>query len=166
MKIKSLFTKVLDALTGIIFTALIAVVTLQILGRTPLLQRPFHWTEEVTRMLFIFLIAAGSITGVLHNEYVAVDIIPTMLKEKSAIIYNAVIHFIVGGFLLYLVPAGMKFTKLGARQLSPGLRFNMKYIYGLILISIVGMELAQMYMGIKSINQLRLSKISKEDPNG
>ena len=64
MKIKSLFTKVLDALTGIIFTALIAVVTLQILGRTPLLQRPFHWTEEVTRMLFIFLIAAGSITGV------------------------------------------------------------------------------------------------------
>ena len=166
MKIKTAIVKVLDWLTVFIFTALILVVTLQVIGRTPLFSQPFHWTEEVTRMLFIFLIAIGSTTAVLHNEYVAVDIIPSMFKGKPLLIYNAVIHFIIGAFLLYLIPASVKFMSLGSRQSSPSVRINMQYIYGLILVCVVGMGISQIYMGIESIRSLKDKQLGGEDING
>lgn len=165
MKVKTAIVKVLDFLTILIFSALIIVVTVQVLGRTPLFSQPFHWTEELTRMLFIALIAVGSTTAVLHDEFVAVDIIPSMFKGKALKIYNAVIHFVLGAFLLYLIPASIKFMKLGARQSSPSLRLNMKYIYGLILVCVVGMGISQVYMGIYSIMSLKNKQV-EEDING
>ena len=165
MKIKTAIVKVLNFLTVVIFSALIVVVAIQVLGRTPLFSQPFHWTEELTRMLFIGLIAVGSITGVLHDEYVAVDIFSSMFKGKALIIYNSVIHFLLGAFLIYLIPASLKFMKLGARQSSPGLRINMQYIYGLILISIVGMGIAQIYKGVESVISLKNRQIGEEGIN-
>ena len=158
MRIKNAITKVLDTLTVISFILMICVVVLQVIGRTPLMPKPYHWTEEVTRMLFIFLISIGSISAVLHNEFVAVDLFISRLQGKALIIYNSFLHFIIAGFLLYLVPSGFKFMNLGARQLSPGLRVNMKYIYGLILVSIIGMGIAQVYMGLLNLMELKKKK--------
>ncbi|SNT06081.1 TRAP-type C4-dicarboxylate transport system, small permease component [Anaerovirgula multivorans] len=155
MKIKSLITKVLDILTVITFIALISVVVLQVLGRTPLLPKAFHWTEEVTRMLFLFLISVASISAVLHNEFVSVDLFTSRLQGKVLLIYNTIIHFVLGIFLLYLIPAGIKFMNLGARQLSPGLRVNMKYVHSLILLSLAGMALAHIYMGTNNLISLK-----------
>lgn len=152
---KNKVLKVLDSLSVVIFILLIGVVALQVIGRTPLFPKPFHWTEELTRMLFILLIAVSSISAVFHNDYVAVDIVPSLFKGKSSLVYESVIHFIIGIFLLVLIPAANKFTRLGARQISPSLLVNMKYIHGLILFSIIGMGIAQIVMGVGKIRDLK-----------
>ena len=159
---KNKVLRVLNILSVVIFILLIGVVALQVIGRTPLFPKPFHWTEELTRMLFILLIAVSSISAVFHNDYVAVDIVPSLFKGKSSLIYEAVINFIIGTFLLALIPAANKFTTLGARQLSPSLLVNMRYIHGLILFSIIGMGIAQIAVGVGKIRGLKNYK-AKED---
>jgi TRAP-type C4-dicarboxylate transport system permease small subunit len=162
MKIKSLLIKILDTLTFISFVILISIVLLQIMGRTPLLPKAFHWTEELTRMVFIFLISITSITAVLNNEFVSVDLVTGKFTGKTKVILDMVTHFILGIFLLYLIPAAHKFMTLGARQFSPGLRISRQYVYGFILLCIVGMGLAQIYMGIKQISELRKQRKETE----
>lgn len=159
---KNKVLRILDSLSVVVFILLIGVVALQVIGRTPLFTKPFHWTEELTRMLFILLIAVSSISAVFHNDYVAVDIVPTLFKGKASVVYEVVIHFIIGIFLLTLIPAASKFTTLGGRQLSASLLVNMKYIHGLILFSIIGMGIAQLVVGIGKIKGLKNYK-KKED---
>jgi TRAP-type C4-dicarboxylate transport system permease small subunit len=158
---KNKVIRILNILSVVIFILLIGVVTMQVIGRSPLFPQPFHWTEELTRMLFILLIAVSSIAAVFHNDYVAVDIVPSLFKGKFSLGYGALIHFIIGIFLLVLIPAAYKFTRLGARQLSASLLVNMAYIHGLILFCIVGMGIAQIVAGTQKL--LALRKYKKED---
>ncbi|TCK92743.1 TRAP-type C4-dicarboxylate transport system permease small subunit [Natranaerovirga hydrolytica] len=162
MKFKNLLIKCLDLLTFISFVILISIVLIQILGRTPLLPRAFHWTEELTRMIFIFLVSITSITAVLNNEFVSVDLITSRFTGQTKIIIDMVTHFVLGAFLLYLTPAANKFMMLGARQLSPGLRISRQYVYGFMLLCILGMGLAQVYMGIKKIIELKTNRKETE----
>ncbi|MDF1617060.1 TRAP transporter small permease [Petrocella sp. FN5] len=161
MKRNSILNKIhhiLEIISIVAFIALIVVVTLQIIGRTPLMNKPYHWTEELTRMIFIFLISISSITAVLHNEFVAVDVVPSLFKGRRKLIYEASVHFVVGGFLLYLIPAANKFTQLGGRQLSAGLRVNMMYIHSFVFICIVGMGIANVYIAIRKISAFKKYK--------
>lgn len=160
---KNKIIRFLNILSVVIFILLIGVVTVQVMGRSPLFPKPFHWTEELTRMLFILLIAVSSIAAVFHNDYVAVDIVPSLFKGRLALAYESLIHFIIGIFLLFLIPAAYKFTRLGARQLSASMRVNMAYIHGLILFCIIGMGIAQVVAGIQKLIAMR--NANKEDVN-
>lgn len=155
MSRKNIVLKIIDIILAIAIVAIISVVTLQILGRTPLLTKAPHWTEELSRMIFVFIICVGSIAATLRKEFVSVDLLTSRLKGKPAIIFNASLEILLSVFFFSLIPACLKFIELGSRQLSPSLRINMKYLHVFILVSIVGMGLGNLYRAFLNIKDLK-----------
>lgn len=155
MKKDNSVLRIIDTVVSITMIAIILVVLLQVLGRTPLLKQAPHWTEELSRIIFICIVSLGSIAATMRNEFVSVDLLTSQLKGRAQLIYNTVLDFLLAGFFLILTPACIKFVQLGGKQLSPSLRINMKYIYIFILISIIGMGLAKIYRGVLGIREIK-----------
>ena len=139
----NIVSKGIDLIMIIAMTAIVCVVTLQVLGRTPLLKTAPHWTEELSRMIFICIVAFGSIAATMKNEFVAVDLLVSRLKGRAAAIYNIVLDILLAVFFFSLTPACLKFINLGSKQTSPSMGVNMGYLYALIFVSILGMALAK-----------------------
>lgn len=161
MKDKDIISKGIDVIMTVAMVAIVCVVTLQVLGRTPLLTKAPHWTEELSRMIFIVIVAFGSIAATMKNEFVAVDLLVSKLSGKALVIYNIFIDLLIGAFFFVLTPACIKFVNLGAKQLSPSLRINMGYLYSLIFVCILGMGFAQLYKVIKGVISLKTLKEAK-----
>lgn len=152
---KKIVSKLIDIIMVLAMISIVCVVSLQVLGRTPILETAPHWTEELSRMIFIVIVAFGSISATLNNEFVAVDLLVSKLKGRAIIIYNIIMDAIIGGFFFSLLPACIKFISLGNKQFSPSMRINMGYIYSLIFVAIFGMGIAKVYRIICELVKLK-----------
>lgn len=160
-KKNNIVDKGINTIMVIAMTAIVCVVSLQVLGRTPLIKTAPHWTEELSRMIFIVIVAFGSISATIKNEFVAVDLFVSKLSGRVKIIYNIILDLLTGIFFFSLTPACMKFVKLGSKQLSPSLRVNMAYIFSLILVSILGMGIAKIYRIVLGVIELKKNREAK-----
>jgi TRAP-type C4-dicarboxylate transport system permease small subunit len=158
MKKDNAVLKVIDIVVACAMLAIIVVVMLQVIGRTPLMKQAPHWTEEMSRMIFVCIVSVGAISATMRNEFVAVDLLTSRLNGKALLIYTTILDFLSSLFFLVLIPASMKFVHLGSKQFSPSLRINMKYLHGFILIAIVGMGMAQIYRGVVGIIAIKNDK--------
>ncbi|MCE8032717.1 TRAP transporter small permease [Billgrantia tianxiuensis] len=111
------------ALVGIAVTVL-----LQISGR---LFLPFtlSWTEELSRYLFIYMVALAAGVAIRRHRHVNVELFHHRLGLRTRAAYQALICLLVGGFALMALPAAWQFAQNGAWQTSPTLRVPMLYIF-------------------------------------
>ncbi|MCE8019366.1 TRAP transporter small permease [Halomonas sp. MCCC 1A11036] len=111
------------ALVGIAATML-----LQISGR---LFLPFtlSWTEELSRYLFIYMVALAAGVAIRRHRHVNVELFHHRLGLRTRAAYQALICLLVGGFALMVLPAAWQFAQNGAWQTSPTLRVPMLYIF-------------------------------------
>ncbi len=125
--------RVAELLVGLAFLALIATVTIQVLGRSGFFESPV-WTEELTRFSLLYLTAFGVGLSYLRGDLVNVDVvceslpgrIPWFLRLVSA----AIIVFLCSALL---VPA-WKYTEIGVYQTSPALGWRMDFIHASVLV--------------------------------
>jgi TRAP-type C4-dicarboxylate transport system permease small subunit len=111
------------ALIGIAVTVL-----LQISGR---LFLPFalSWTEELSRYLFIYMVALAAGVAIRRHRHVNVELFHHLLGLRARAVYQALICLLIGGFALMVLPAAWQFAQNGAWQTSPTLRVPMLYIF-------------------------------------
>lgn len=139
MKVVKVLTKILEITTVLIFSALILVVLIQIIGRyTPL---SLVWTEELVRYLFIYSVAFGAPVAMEKREYIAVDLLVNFLPEKVKKYYNALIYFLLGVFSVLLITHAYDFALLGQGQTSAALGVEMFYIHLSMLITLIFISL-------------------------
>lgn len=118
---------------GLAFFALIVVVMIQITTRTFGLPSPV-WTEELSRYLLLYLVAFGVGLSLLTGELVNVDLLQETMPEKVAWgmrLLAAVLAALLGAVMIW--PA-WRFTKIGAFQQSPSLRWPMDIIHASVLV--------------------------------
>ncbi len=118
---------------GLSFFALIAVVMTQITTRTFGLPSPV-WTEELSRYLLLYLVAFGVGLSLVTGELVNVDLLQETVSEKTAWVMRllaAAFTAVLGAVMIW--PA-WAFTKIGAFQQSPSLRWPMDIIHASVLV--------------------------------
>lgn len=137
MQFLNLFARLLvfssRAATGLSFFALIVVVTIQIATRTFDLPSPV-WTEELSRILLLYMIAFGIGLSLLTGEFVAVDLLQEAIDERwawwmrfSAAAFTALLSAVM------IWPA-WRFVQIGAFQRSPALRITMDTVHASIFV--------------------------------
>lgn len=92
------------------------------------------WTEEASRLFFIYAISFASGLAFKQNYFVSLDLISARLSKKG----NAILEIIVTGLVLILFFVMTIFSifyiKLGYIEKSPSLGFNMSISFTSILL--------------------------------
>jgi len=114
-------------------TALILSVLVQIYARFFMENAP-SWTEEASRLFFIYAICFASGLALKQNYFVSLDLITNFLSEKSNKILETILTAMV--FLLFFVMAiySVSYIQLGFVEKSPSLGFNMSISFTSILL--------------------------------
>lgn len=129
----------LGRLIGWVDTAFVAlaVVALVSLSITVLLQvaarmfLPFSlaWTEELSRYLFIYMVALSAGAVLRRNRNVSVELFHHLLGVRTKAAVQAIICLAIGVFAYLVLPYAWQYAQNGAWQTSPTLRIPMLYIF-------------------------------------
>lgn len=103
---------------------LIATVSLQIFARFFLAKAP-SWTEEVSRLFFIFSVAFASALALKTNHFIYLDVFYNKFSKTWQKTLDYAI--LISTFLLFFIIAiaSIKFISMGLVENSPSLGINM-----------------------------------------
>lgn len=133
---KNYINRILKYGTLISSYCLIASVMLQIFARF-FLDNPPTWTEEASRLFFVYTIAFAAGLAMKNDEYVYLDYffakMNPIVKKKLLIIIHLLTIFLFGLMSLY----SLQFVKLGIPESAPSLKISMSFIFfSMLLLSI------------------------------
>lgn len=147
------------------FLGLICVVFLQVFSRFLLPKAP-SWTEELSRILFIYAISFAAPLALLRNEYVRVDILVGKLPEKIQKAIEIIIYIILTIFSGIIAYSGVQFSLLGRYQTSPAMGFTMMYSYIAIGFSGMFLTLFSLIIIRRKMKEIREpAEINQENDN-
>jgi len=115
---------------------MIAVVLLQVYARALLPQVP-AWTEEVSRLLFIYTIGFAAGPGIREKAYVNVDILLVRLRPHSRRRLECLVDLILMLFFILLTSEAYKLLLAVRGTTSAALLWPMEAFYGGILIMVL-----------------------------
>jgi TRAP-type transport system small permease protein len=82
--------RTVDAVAIALFAAILVLVNVQIVCRF-VLSLSVPWTEEVSRLLFIWLAYTGAAIGVREGSLIVIDTLPQMLGPRSRMIIGPLV---------------------------------------------------------------------------
>ena len=131
------------ATAGLVF-AQAAVVGLQVVGRH-LLHRPIPWTEEVARLLLVWLMCAGGVLALKHAHHPRVTAVLRLFPEPGRRAIDRGLRLVLIGLFLSLLPPSWRLTiasipeQLPASGLS-GATMSIVLPVALVLMTVVLVE--------------------------
>ena len=125
--------RILEICTVLSFTGMILVVSIQVFSRFLLPQAP-HWTEEASRILFIYTGSFAAGLAVKNKGYVAVDTFVNLLSPRKQLFLNCGTQSVVTAFMFLTAWLSTTFVKVGAMQMSSSLRIPMNYVFASIFV--------------------------------
>ena len=136
----------------LISTVLLVIsVLVQIYARFFMESAP-SWTEEASRLFFIYAISFASGLAFKQNYFVALDVISSRLSNR----WNAIFVVLVDGlvFLLFIFISihSIKYIQLGLAERSPSLGFNMSFSFASMLLLSASISI---FVGIRFFHSFR-----------
>ncbi len=116
--------------------AMVAVVFLQTFCRF-VIFKSLTWSEELSRYLFVAIIALGINLATTKHLFVKIEIIDGYLKGKGLFWMSLVRKAIAMYVSLVFVYSGYELIKIGGYQISPAMSIPMSLLYAIIFIGFV-----------------------------
>lgn len=116
------------ALATLALLGIAATVLLQIAGRLVLPFSP-AWTEELSRYLFIYMVALSAGVVIRQNRNVNVELFHHWMGPRTRAGYQVLVCLLMGAFALVVLPYAWQYAANGAWQTSPTLKVPMLYIF-------------------------------------
>ena len=138
-KITAVFKKLQKAnsiLIGAALLAMVAVVFLQTFCRF-VIFRSLTWSEELSRYLFVAIIALGINLATTKHMFVRIEIIDGYLKGKALLVLNVIRRTIAMYVSLVFVYSGYRLIQICGYQVSPAMAIPMSFLYGIIFLGFV-----------------------------
>ena len=132
-QILSLLHKIAEYGTLLGLTGMILAVTIQVVARFLLPSAP-SWTEEISRMFFIYAVAFGVSTGIRDRSFVRLELLQNYITEKSSRKIDIVIQWLIIFFSLLLLYYSYQFFLLGINEQSPSLKISMSAVFASIFV--------------------------------
>lgn len=146
---------VLDRALKYLLTLLIGLLTvsvfLQVLIRF-VFKYPLPWTEEVSRIAFVYSIFIGATIAVREKAHLNVDLVLVVLPPALARAVKLVGTVLVGIFLVYMTWQGIVFVRATGVQVTPVMQIPFRYLY-VIIPSCGGLML--LYLVLATVDELR-----------
>lgn len=151
VKIERYLEKILNTITTLLYFLLIVVVLVQIIVRfTPSITIP--WTEEFTRLIFIYIICLGVPLSLKKEVFADVDLFTTKMPKKVYNINYVIIYLLIAIFCAVTFISGINFAIVGMKSLSPAMKLPMVIHYSSIAISTI---LCLLYSLMHFVNYLK-----------
>lgn len=119
---------------------LIAIVIIQIYARF-LMEKAPAWTEELSRMVFIYSVSFASGLALRQNYFVRLDLWHSRQNKRFnlalKVLSNITALILFGIFLV----CSVQFLKMGLAERSPGLTILMIWSFGAMLLMGISMTL-------------------------
>jgi TRAP-type C4-dicarboxylate transport system permease small subunit len=141
-----LLDRVLRGLLALLLGVLTASVFLQVLARF-VLRYPLPWTEEVTRLAFVYSIFAGATIAVREKGHINVDLFVNLLPRAAARAVRLGGSVLVAVFLGFVLWQGVEFIAATGVQMTPVLQIPFRYLYVVIPAS-AGLMLLYLVLGV------------------
>jgi TRAP-type transport system small permease protein len=131
---------VLEYVLAGLMACLLAVVFIQVVVRYVTYQ-PLAWTEEVARLLFIWVCMVGAVVGAKRGSHFAVTLIFDVLPDRmhgavrSGLLAVEALFYGVFAWSAFLV------TRVANNQRSPSLEFPMSLAYAALTVAGVLMSI-------------------------
>lgn len=127
----------LGSLAVLIFVILVVCVVWQVFSRF-VLGTPSTTTDEIARILFMWIAFAGAAYTLGQKRHLAIDIVSLWLEGNKLRMVRILVLAIIAAFCaIVMIYGGWQLvTKtLASGQMTPALRFPMGYVYGAIPFS-------------------------------
>jgi TRAP-type C4-dicarboxylate transport system permease small subunit len=147
--------RALDRLLKYLLTFLVGLLTisvfLQVLIRF-VFKYPLPWTEEVSRIAFVYSIFVGAAIAVREKAHLNVDFVLVVLPPGVARAIQLVGTVLVGIFLVFMTWQGIVFVRATGVQVTPVMQVPFRYLY--IIIPSSG-ALMLLYLILGTLDGLR-----------
>ncbi len=124
----------LEIFVGAMMSALVVDVFVQVVLRYVTYQ-PLAWTEEIARLLFIWICLLGAAIGVKRGTHFTVTLLLDAIPVPLASMCQFFLRIVEAGFYLTLTSSGIIVTRVAHLQHSPSLEYPMSLSYVVIAIS-------------------------------
>lgn len=131
---KDYLSKFLEFCTFATFSLLVINVLFQVLSRKFFPQFSVIWTEEMSRLLFVYSVAFAAPLAAKRKEYVSVELFQHRVSPKLVKVLKVIIELTTILLFTLVSYTGISFVKLGMNQRSVTMGHQMGYVY----MSIVG----------------------------
>ena len=142
--------RVLDRLLKAVLIGLVGVLTicvfLQVLIRF-VFKFPIPWTEEVSRIVFVYTIFIGATIAVREKTHINVDFLLVMLPPGVARWVSRVGTTLVAIFLAFVTWQGIVFVRATGVQMTPVMQLPFRHLYLIIPVS-GGIMLLYLILGV------------------
>lgn len=128
--------KILNILLALMFLAMFGVVLLQVFTRY-ISFVAIPWTEELTRLAFVYIIALGAPLAIKYDDYAKVDLLVEVLPLKTRLFLELLVSLLVLCFVVYMAFISFDLIRLGMRQKSIYLRIPMYFAYFAIPLNFI-----------------------------
>jgi TRAP-type C4-dicarboxylate transport system permease small subunit len=120
--------KILEWAVTISFMLMIITVMIQVIARYGLPWSP-HWTEEMARFCFIYMVSLGAGLAVKDRSYINVSLFLDWLDTKSRIWMDTLILLAIIILMLCMLVFSIPLMEIVSLQNSASLKINMAFIY-------------------------------------
>jgi TRAP-type C4-dicarboxylate transport system permease small subunit len=140
-----------DWLAALPLLALLVIFNLGVVMRY-FVDRPLHWTEEVSGLLMIWIVMFGAVAAERDNQHLAIPVLVDLLPPKVTATVNLVVSLLSAVFLLYVSYVGAMLALSVNFKVTGILRIS----YFWIDIAVpVGFVVIAAYMVVHGLGQAR-----------
>lgn len=156
--------KVLDKLETFILGILAILFSIMVLALfyQIIMRFVFHsansWSEELTRYSFIWMSMLGSAIATRRSRNMDVDFLVNLMPRPVKKINTFVTRGLIIAFLTVLIVYGFNLVNITFKQLSPGLRLPMAYMYASVPIGGILMLLFTIEIIINDISNNKIKE--------
>lgn len=109
--------------------AFIAVTALVQVFYRYVLNSSLGWSEELTRIGFIWMTFIGSAVVINRRRHLKIDVFVSLLSERKQIILDIIVHVLTLAFMVFLTIQGYDLAQRAARTLTGALRWPRSVIF-------------------------------------
>ena len=138
--LKATLTRVLGVVSVILFAVLVCVTVWQVFTRQ-VLHSPSTWSEELSKILFVWLAFAGSAFLFGERGHIAVDFIARKLPVSGQRILQVIVQIVIIVFaVLAMIWGGYLAASIAWNQQMTALPLTLGWVY--VIIPIAGVFIA------------------------
>lgn len=157
MTLKSVITRVLGLASAILFAVLVCVTVWQVISRQ-VLNSSSTWSEELSKLLFVWLSFVGSAFLFGERGHIAVDFLARKLPLKTQRVLQVIVQLLVVLFaVLGMTWGGYLAASVAWNQQLTALPLTIGWVY--VVIPIAGI-----FIALFAIIDLISVATAKEDP--
>ncbi len=135
-----------EYLGGILFSIMFITLVMQIFSRQ-ILNRPLIWTEELARLVFVYIAMLGVTLGIKYNQHVGIQVLSEKFPPKITKVTNIIQTILTGTVIILFIVVGVGITKRKASLELISLGISSKYLYG-------ALPLGGVMMGIRYVENI------------